>query len=83
MDGRTHRNDRSYEADMSPSPPAKLDTNVSDKARETRSSAQERRRMIWEEQMARPTNVAHYDNTSVLLLSWDPSIDDLGVQDEV
>ena len=39
--------------------------------------------MVWDEQMGHPSEAARYDKTSVLLLSWDESLDDLEVEKEV
>ena len=62
---------------------AKQEPAVPSKEQKTKSSAQERYRMVWDERMGHPGEVARYDKTSVMLLSWEESIDDLEVAKEV
>ncbi|KAK5747235.1 hypothetical protein LTR17_000370 [Elasticomyces elasticus] len=39
--------------------------------------------MLWDERMRFPSPRIRHDKTAVLLLSWDPQLDDLGVEPEV
>jgi hypothetical protein len=40
-------------------------------------------RSLWQQEMGQGKVPVRYDNTSALLLGWEPNSDDLGVADEV
>lgn len=65
------------------SPTITLDTAMSSMTSNIQQSTHSRLQALWEERMQYPSRAIRHDKTSVLLLSWEPGHDDLGVETEV